>query len=124
MNNYKKFYFKKPKRVVDNEILSKEENRWLKGDKMNFIEAIKSGKRFRTKAMESSWLVIIGDRLVQEMCDDEQIPVNLIDIINCDFEIEERSITISESDFDLVYDKLGYAKVGGIRDNIKKALGF
>ena len=98
----------------------KERNKMTKTNKTyNFIEAVNSGKRFRTLDMTYSWLEVKNHQLVQDLMGDE-LHVEIASIINSQFELEEKTITITESEFDEAWHKFD----GYLVDKLKKELGF
>lgn len=64
--------------------------------KYNFIEAVNSGKRFRTKG-SATWL---------GKCTKFSNITLTLELINAEFEVEEKTITITESEFNLAWEKL------------------
>jgi hypothetical protein len=60
-----------------------------KGNEMNIIEAVKSGKRFRRK----------GQPRYLELFHDIDLCLSVVDIAADDWEVEEKKVTITESDF-------------------------
>jgi hypothetical protein len=87
---------------------------------MNLIEAVKSGKPFRRKAWANA--TFFFNPKDQTMQDEEMFSVS--DILANDFEIEEKTITISESEFEKRIAKVKKEIFSGepIIDTIKKAL--
>ena len=93
---------------------------------VNFIEAVNSGRRMKTdmidlvnyrfeSAFREPW------KMLKEISECNHIDA-IGRIINAQFELEEKSITITESEFDMAYDK--YRTKPLLRDNLKKELGF
>jgi len=86
---------------------------------MNIIDAIKSGKPFKRTNIIMDWLK--ANRY------DEILGLSVFDIIADDWEIQEKQITISESQLEDVI-KQSLIKLGSSSSNfiehIKKELGF
>jgi hypothetical protein len=93
---------------------------------MNFIEAVNSGKRFRTTNMENSWFVL-SDGFLEQQHDGEGLLCNKLEIdksiINSMFEVEDKTITITESELDKAYSKHANTSFNGYKC-FKKELGF
>ena len=69
---------------------------------MNIIEAIKSGKRFRRQSVGSDWYGVVGGMIkYQPQFGDgaHAFNANLDALLADDWEIEEKRITISRSQF-------------------------
>jgi len=96
----------------------------------NFIEAVNSGSRFRPANWSEpidgkGWYSVNNSTVVY---DDDLVKCRKLDIktdvLNCDYELEENSITITESDFDKVTSE-EFAKLSIYTlEKIKKDLGF
>jgi len=85
---------------------------------VNFIDAVSSGKRFYND-FTSRWFVVRNNRVFDE---EEGLTIApTIDFINSDFKLEEKSITITESEFDEVFkNHTGLST----KEYFKKNLGF
>jgi len=68
--------------------------------KVNLIDAINSGKRFK-ESPDDDWLYIEDDILMRKGC--KQWVTK--ELMNTQFELEEISTTITESEFDEMYKK-------------------
>lgn len=96
---------------------------------VNFIEAINSGKRFRIVNNENkyagTWWFICGVDIRSELTGLVSVTKN---IVNEKFELEDKSITITESDFDEAFDALMCCEHVDIpmcfADQFKEKLGF
>lgn len=93
---------------------------------VNFLEAINSGKRFRPIGSESNnwWFFNKHGELRRFLIDenrDRRLELHRCDY-DCEFELEEKSITITESEFDYVCDKCQLCE--NMQRYIKKELGF
>lgn len=90
---------------------------------VNFIEAINSGKRFRFEKGEC-WFTWSGSCLVDSYSGDKY-PIKTSDI-NARYVIEEKSIKITESEFDdVINNYFTYLRPKTeVVKNIKKELGF
>ena len=87
---------------------------------VNFIEAINSGKRFRFEKGEC-WFTWSGSCLVDSYSGDKY-PIKTSDI-NARYVIEEKSITITEREFNEAWEKVPHLQTGAITQ-LKKELGF
>ena len=101
---------------------------------MNIIDAIKSGKRFRIKNSSDDWMhidrnfyVCVGER------DNPRIHhLYIAGVILAKYEVEEKSVTITESQFDFMICKYrqveaptnAYLSFDGAMAHVKKELGF
>lgn len=98
---------------------------------VNFLEAINSGKRFRpVEAGENNnwWFFNEHGELRRYMISEKRDAP--LELHRCDydgyFELEEKSITITESEFDELKAKLGLSSSESlfIHEQYKKELGF
>jgi len=99
---------------------------------VNFIEAINSGNRFRVLnkcGMTSIWYEVKGGYLYRSKSK-ERIESTDVSFYNHNFELEEKSITITESEFDKVYadwvsalNMVNYHKESH-KSGMKKDIGF
>lgn len=98
---------------------------------MNIIEAIKSGKPFKRKHW-GKYFIIINDLIVTETENREQVHERLQpyseNLLADDWEIQEKTITMTESQFDEAWEKFLENTLGEGREAnleaIKKELGF
>lgn len=81
---------------------------------MNIIEAIKSGKPFRRKDINMHWI----DRKDYG----DFFTVSFESIVLDDWEVQEKTITITESQFDEAIAKCGVAEFR--LEKLKEILGF
>jgi len=91
--------------------------------KVNFIEAVNSGKRFRGEYDPNCWyLGLIDFNNIWRESRVEQI----LKEINAGFELEEKKITITESEFDAALERasIGEGGLGVTFNDLKKELGF
>lgn len=81
---------------------------------MNIIEAIKSGKPFRRKDINMHWIIRkdYGDFFT----------VSFDSILLDDWEIQEKTIQITESQFDELWER--YFNKSFNKHDLKKDLGF
>jgi len=89
--------------------------------KVNFLEAVNSGKRFKPESYDE-WFEIREGILRHGTFDDVEVEFH-IDFFNLEFEIEEKSITITESDIEAAYLECSYPFRQGLIQ-LKKELGF
>jgi hypothetical protein len=76
---------------------------------VNFIEAVNSGKRFRfAGCKENSWYDFDENKMLH--CDGNQVLMCSLDTYNSHFEIEDKTITITESHFDEIIRR-SYAQI-------------
>lgn len=75
------------------------------GKKVNFLEAVNSGQRFRPVNC-SNWYGVTHDNSVRCLGVGIVLTVNHLDFYNSDFEIEEKSITLTETEFDEIFNKV------------------
>ncbi len=87
---------------------------------MNIIEAIKSGKPFKRKEW-STYYKSSGYK-IQSIGNQTDMLVIEKDMIADDWEIQEKTITITESQFDELWNK--YLDKSFSKDLLKKELGF
>jgi len=94
---------------------------------VNFIEAVNSGKRFRRSTFQIWYQV---SSLTGSIAWDNGKIIEAFDkdFINSQFELEEKSITITESELDGVWARHISCHEGltnnSYRESFKKALGF
>lgn len=68
---------------------------------MNIIDAIKSGKPFRRKSWtHEDFFIVDGDDLRYLLTGDRTVLAHVSGILADDWEIQEKTITITESQFD------------------------
>ena len=85
---------------------------------VNFIEAVNSGKRFRPVG-NTEWYEIINGSFAAK---NKDIEMRSKRFFNSQFELEEKSITITESEFDEICN---LEQVGNMtKSYLKKRLGF
>ena len=91
---------------------------------VNFIEAVNSGKRFRLPDSQI-WYFVDDNGYVKYKNNGYSADVSdhHIIFINSQFELEEKKITITESEFDKAYDE-ATREPGFLRTSLKKELGF
>lgn len=84
--------------------------------KVDFIEAVNSGKRFRVFGKNKSpWLSVGKNGNIKGGTASKKM-------FNEKFELEEKSISVTESDFDKAWKKISVSTA--YRDTLKKKLGF
>jgi len=101
---------------------------------MNIIDAIKSGKRFRLALSDDDWMHIDNNGYVSVgSFDCPRIHhLYIAKVILAKYEVEEKSVTITESGFDLMVCNYRQAKAptnaylsfDGAMAHVKKELGF
>ncbi len=79
----------------------------------NFIDAVNSGKRFRIVGMQSYW----------DKCTEYSMVNFNLKQINSQFELEEKTITINESKFEDICNKVCYLTLKELKE-LKEELGF
>ena len=91
---------------------------------VNFLTAVNSGKRFRIIGTNAGWYEIDASEMLY--FDNNQVVACSLDFYNSQFELEEKQITITESEFESAYLETYLDNLIFI-DHIslmKKALGF
>lgn len=96
---------------------------------VDFLTAINSGKRFKTDIfIHCGWFWINKHGYL--VCENDEYQDDTIcnkEFINAQFELEEKSITITESEFDEAFNKcfMGHRKLMMLsKKDIKEELGF
>mgnify|MGYP003628041117 CR=1 FL=1 len=93
---------------------------------VNFIEAVNSGKRFRQAKYAKGWYSFNRNDEMKYVDGKDEVYIP-VEFFNSRFELEDKSITITESQLDEVYnnhDIKDYDFVDDLFLAIKKELGF
>jgi len=93
---------------------------------VNFIEAVNSGKRFKSEfSSENNWLCVENGHV---KANGDCISISTTRFFTSNFTLEEKEITITESKIEsLIYNapmRLSMVDRQGAVDYIKKELGF
>lgn len=97
---------------------------------VNLIEAVNSGKRFRvvnSNIYRSNMLYEVNSKGYVVYSDDKKIVESLAantSFVNAQFELEEKKIEITESQFEAALAANGYNHKSLLTATLKKQLGF